>query len=57
MVSHRSGETEDTFIADLATGTGCGQLRSGAPAPGERVAKYNRLIGIEATEGLGYGLE
>ncbi|MFI6348214.1 phosphopyruvate hydratase [Streptomyces sp. NPDC050560] len=44
MVSHRSGETEDSFIADLATGTGCGQLKSGAPARGERVAKYNRLL-------------
>ncbi len=56
MVSHRSGETEDTFIADLATGTGCGQLKTGAPARGERVAKYNRLIEIEAAEHLPYGL-
>ncbi len=48
FVSHRSGETEDTFIADLAVGTGCGQLKSGAPARGERVAKYNRLIEIAA---------
>jgi enolase len=57
MVSHRSGETEDTFIADLAAGTGCGQLKTGAPARGERVAKYNRLIEIEAvTPGLPYGL-
>jgi enolase len=56
MVSHRSGETEDTFIADLATGTSCGQLKTGAPARGERVAKYNRLIDIEATEHLPYGL-
>jgi enolase len=48
MVSHRSGETTDTFIADLTVGTGCGQLKSGAPARGERVAKYNRLIEIEA---------
>jgi len=57
LVSHRSGETEDSFIADLAVGTGCGQLKSGAPARGERVAKYNRLIEIEATEqqGLRYG--
>ena len=46
MVSHRSGETEDTFIADLAVGTGCGQLKTGAPARGERVAKYNRLLEI-----------
>jgi enolase len=56
MVSHRSGETDDTFIADLAVGSGCGQLKSGAPARGERVAKYNRLIEIEATERLPFGL-
>ena len=56
MVSHRSGETEDTFIADLAVGTGCGQLKTGAPARGERVAKYNRLIEIEAAHQLPYGL-
>ena len=48
FVSHRSGETEDTFIADLAAGTGCGHLKSGAPARGERVAKYNRLLEIAA---------
>ncbi|WP_345461768.1 phosphopyruvate hydratase [Actinoallomurus oryzae] len=48
MVSHRSGETEDSFIADLAVGSGCGQLKSGAPARGERVAKYNRLLEIAA---------
>ena len=46
MVSHRSGETPDTFIADLTVGSGCGQLKSGAPARGERVAKYNRLLEI-----------
>jgi enolase len=46
MVSHRSGETDDTFVADLAVGSGCGQLKSGAPARGERVAKYNRLLEI-----------
>jgi enolase len=46
MVSHRSGETEDSFIADLTVGSGCGQLKSGAPARGERVAKYNRLLEI-----------
>jgi enolase len=56
MVSHRSGETEDSFIADLAVGTGCGQIKTGAPARGERVAKYNRLIEIEAGEALPYGL-
>jgi enolase len=49
FVSHRSGETEDSFIADLAVGTGCGHLKSGAPARGERTAKYNRLIEIAAT--------
>ncbi|MGO9079289.1 MAG: phosphopyruvate hydratase [Streptosporangiaceae bacterium] len=49
MVSHRSGETEDFFIADLATGSGCGQLKTGAPARGERISKYNRLIEIAAT--------
>ncbi len=48
MISHRSGETEDAFIADLTIATGCGQIKSGAPARGERVAKYNRLIEIEA---------
>ena len=57
FVSHRSGETEDTFIADLATGTGCGRLKTGAPARGERVAKYNRLIEIEADTTLPYGLQ
>ncbi|HEX2893799.1 MAG TPA: phosphopyruvate hydratase [Marmoricola sp.] len=46
MISHRSGETPDAFIADLAVGAGCGQLKSGAPARGERVAKYNRLLEI-----------
>ena len=57
MVSHRSGETDDPFIADLAVATGCGQLKSGAPARGERVAKYNRLLAIETAEpGLPYGL-
>ncbi len=55
MVSHRSGETVDTFIADLAVAAGCGQIKSGAPARGERVAKYNRLIEIEATNALAYG--
>ena len=56
MVSHRSGETEDAFIADLAVGSGCGQIKSGAPARGERVAKYNRLIQIGASGALPYGL-
>lgn len=56
MVSHRSGETTDTFIADLAVGSGCGQIKSGAPARGERVAKYNRLMEIEESQHLLYGL-
>ncbi len=56
MVSHRSGETEDSFIADLAVGTGCGQIKSGAPARGERTAKYNRLIEIESATQLPFGL-
>jgi enolase len=47
MISHRSGETEDTTIADLAVATDCGQLKSGAPSRSERVAKYNRLLRIE----------
>jgi enolase len=47
MLSHRSGETEDTFIADLAVATNCGQIKSGAPARSERVAKYNQLLRIE----------
>ncbi len=47
VVSHRSGETEDTTIADLAVATGCGQIKTGAPARSERVAKYNRLLRIE----------
>ncbi len=47
MVSHRSGETEDTFIADLAVALGCGMIKAGAPCRGERVAKYNRLLRIE----------
>ncbi|HYK95545.1 MAG TPA: phosphopyruvate hydratase [Candidatus Dormibacteraeota bacterium] len=47
MVSHRSGETEDTTIADLVVGLGTGQIKSGAPSRSERVAKYNRLLRIE----------
>lgn len=47
MMSHRSGETEDTFIADLSVACGCGQIKSGAPARSERVAKYNQLLRIE----------
>jgi enolase len=51
MISHRSGETEDTFISHLAVATNAGQIKSGAPARGERTAKYNALLRIE--EGLG----
>jgi enolase len=47
MMSHRSGETEDTTIADLAVAMGCGQIKSGAPGRGERTAKYNQLLRIE----------
>lgn len=47
MVSHRSGESEDTSIADIAVALGCGQIKTGAPARGERTAKYNRLLRIE----------
>lgn len=47
MVSHRSGETEDTFIADLVVGLGTGQIKSGAPCRSDRLAKYNQLIRIE----------
>ncbi len=51
MISHRSGETEDTTIADLAVATGVGMIKTGAPARSERVAKYNRLLAIEAEMG------
>jgi enolase len=51
VASHRSGETEDTFIADLAVAAGCGQIKTGSLSRSERVAKYNRLLRIE--EALG----
>jgi enolase len=51
VISHRSGETEDTFIADLAVATASGQIKTGAPARSERTAKYNRLLEIEAELG------
>jgi hypothetical protein len=47
MVSHRSGETEDCFIADLVVGLGTGQIKTGAPCRSERLAKYNQLLRIE----------
>lgn len=46
MVSHRSGETEDNFIADLVVGLGSGQIKTGAPCRSERLSKYNQLIRI-----------
>jgi len=51
MMSHRSGETEDTTIADLAVAVGSGQIKTGAPARSERVTKYNQLLRIEETLG------
>ena len=56
VLSHRSGETCDSFLADLAVAAGCGQIKAGAPSRGERVAKYNRLLAIEgACPGLPFG--
>jgi enolase len=52
VISHRSGETEDNFIADLAVGTGAGQIKTGAPSRSDRTSKYNRLLMIDAMEGL-----
>ena len=52
IVSHRSGETEDAFIADLAVATGCGQIKTGSLSRSERVAKYNRLLRIEEALGI-----
>lgn len=51
MVSHRSGETEDNFIADLVVGLGTGQIKTGAPCRSERLAKYNQILRIEAELG------
>ena len=53
IASHRSGETEDTAIADLAVALGAGQIKTGAPCRGERTAKYNRLLRIEEELGPG----
>ena len=47
VISHRSGETEDTTIADLAVATGAGQIKTGAPSRSDRVAKYNQLLRVE----------
>ena len=52
MISHRSGETEDTFISHLAIGVGCGQIKTGAPARAERTSKFNEILRI--SEKLGY---
>lgn len=51
-MSHRSGETEDTFIADLAVATNVGQIKTGAPCRSDRVAKYNQLLRIEGELGV-----
>jgi enolase len=55
IISHRSGETEDTFIADLAVGTGVGQIKTGSASRTDRIAKYNQLLRIE--EELGQAAE
>jgi enolase len=55
VISHRSGETEDTMIADIAVAVGAGQIKTGAPCRGERVAKYNQLLRIE--DMIGYAAE
>ena len=55
VISHRSGETEDSTVADIAVATDCGQIKAGAPARSDRVAKYNQLLRIE--EGLGDSAE
>ena len=56
VMSHRSGETEDTTIADLAVATNAGQIKTGAPARSDRVAKYNQLLRIEEELGEPRGL-
>ena len=55
IISHRSGETEDTFIADLSVGTGAGQIKTGAPSRSDRVAKYNRILMIEKNSNICFG--
>ena len=52
IISHRSGETEDNFIADLAVATGAGQIKTGAPSRSDRTSKYNRLLFIDSIENL-----
>ncbi len=51
MISHRSGESEDTFIADLAVATGAGQIKTGSASRTDRIAKYNQLLRIEGELG------
>ena len=53
VISHRSGETEDTFLADLAVAVNAGQIKTGAPCRSDRVAKYNQLLRIEEEIGKG----
>jgi enolase len=53
IISHRSGETEDTFIADLAVGLNAGQIKTGSASRTDRIAKYNRLLRIEEEFGKG----
>ena len=54
VMSHRSGETEDTFIADLAVATGCGQIKTGSLCRTDRMAKYNQLLRIEEDKALSF---
>jgi enolase len=55
VISHRSGETEDTFIADLAVGSGAGQIKTGSASRTDRIAKYNQLLRIEEELGRAAG--
>ena len=54
VISHRSGETEDTFISDLAVGIGAGQIKTGAPSRSDRTAKYNRLLMISSDNNFSF---
>ncbi|MBT24399.1 MAG: hypothetical protein CMD60_02865 [Gammaproteobacteria bacterium] len=54
VISHRSGETEDTFISDLAVGIGAGQIKTGAPSRSDRTAKYNRLLMINSDNNFSF---
>ena len=57
VISHRSGETEDTFIADLSVATGVGQIKTGSLSRSDRIAKYNRLLRIEESSSAPFGLK